>query len=93
VPGAGHEDLVPAQHLADAEAAVRAALGRLSGSRVSLRKSVLCGAFVWARGALNDQKRRVAPGQYPSREDTPVLRGLDLEVAPGQVLWPSCWAV
>jgi hypothetical protein len=37
---------------------VRAALGRLSALGVFLRKSVLYGAFVWARRALDSQKRR-----------------------------------
>jgi hypothetical protein len=44
-------------------ATVRAALGRLSALSVSLCKSILYGAFVWARRALNSQKRRVSgPG-------------------------------
>jgi hypothetical protein len=37
---------------------VRARPGRLSGLSVSNSKSVFCGAFVWARRALNGQKRR-----------------------------------
>jgi hypothetical protein len=36
---------------------VRAVPGRLSGLSVFLCKSVLYGAFVWARWALNSQKR------------------------------------
>ena len=39
-------------------AAVRARPGRLSGLSVSHSKSVLYGAFVWARRALSSQKRR-----------------------------------
>ena len=38
---------------------VRAAEGRLSALSVFLLKSILYGAFVWARRALNGQKRRV----------------------------------
>jgi hypothetical protein len=38
--------------------------GRLSAIRVLHRKSVLYGAFVWARGALKHQKRR-----FPARAD------------------------
>ena len=38
-------------------ATVRARQGRLSGLIVLHSKSVLCGAFVWARRALNSQKR------------------------------------
>ena len=38
---------------------VRARQGRSSVLSVSLRKSVFYGAFVWACGALNSQKRRV----------------------------------
>ena len=41
---------------------VRAARGRLSALRVFLCKSVFYGAFVWARRALNSQKRR-----FPAR--------------------------
>jgi hypothetical protein len=37
---------------------VRAARGRLSALSISHRKSVLYGASVWARRALNGQKRR-----------------------------------
>jgi hypothetical protein len=36
--------------------------GRLSGLSVSHSKSVLCGAFMWARRGLNNQKRR-----FPAR--------------------------
>ena len=44
---------------------VRARPGRLRGLSVSHRKSVFYGAFVWARGALNSERRRfLAP---PSR--------------------------
>ena len=38
--------------------AVRARAGRLSGLGIFLYKSVLYGAFVWVRMALNSQKRR-----------------------------------
>jgi hypothetical protein len=38
--------------------AVRARPGRLSALSVSHSKSVLFGAFVWVRGALNHRKRR-----------------------------------
>jgi hypothetical protein len=41
---------------------VRAVLGRLSAIIVFLFRSVLHGAFVWARRALNSQKRR-----FPAR--------------------------
>ena len=41
---------------------VRAVPGRLSAIRVFLCKSVLYGAFVWARRALNSRKRR-----FPAR--------------------------
>ena len=41
---------------------VRAALGRLSALSVFLWRSILYGAFVWARRALNRRKRR-----FPSR--------------------------
>jgi hypothetical protein len=44
------------------DAAVRAALRRLSALSVSLCKSILYGAFVWARRALSRQKRR-----FPAR--------------------------
>jgi hypothetical protein len=50
----------------DAAATVRAAQGRLSGLSVSHRKSVLYGAFVWARRALNkstSQNGGFRPGQ------------------------------
>jgi hypothetical protein len=63
-------------------ATVRAALGRLSALSVSLCKSIsgLYGAFVWARRALNSQKRRVSgPGRARSRrrsERGPWHRGL-----------------
>jgi hypothetical protein len=36
---------------------VRARPGRLSGLSISHSRSVLHGAFVWARGALNSPKR------------------------------------
>jgi hypothetical protein len=48
--------------------------GRLSALRVFLCKSVLYGAFVWARRALNSRKRRfparaVVPGPYPQKRE------------------------
>jgi hypothetical protein len=44
---------------------VRARPGRLSALSVFLWKSILCGAFVWARRALKDRKWRCSgPGQY-----------------------------
>jgi hypothetical protein len=43
---------------------VRAAQGRLSALSVFLWKSILYGAFVWARRALKDQKRR-----FPARAE------------------------
>jgi hypothetical protein len=45
---------------------VRARRGRLSALSVSLCKSVLYGAFVWAREVLNGQKRR-----FSARADDP----------------------
>ena len=51
----------------------RARLGRLSALRVFHSKSVLYGAFVWARRALNIQKRlfpiRAVRGRLPPRFD------------------------
>jgi hypothetical protein len=43
---------------------VRAVPGRLSVLSVFLLQSILCGAFVWARRALNGPKRR-----FPARAD------------------------
>ena len=53
---------------------VRAAQGRLSALSVFLCKSVLYGAIVWARRALNSQKRR-----FPARAvvDDAALAALD----------------
>jgi hypothetical protein len=48
---------------------VRATSGRLSALRVFLSKSILYGAFVWARRALNSQKRR-----FPARAVRHLLR-------------------
>ena len=56
------ESLQPGDRLA--LVSVRAAPGRLSALGVFLCKSVLYGAFVWARRALNRQKRR-----FPARAD------------------------
>ena len=42
---------------------VRARPGRLSGLRVSHSESFLCGAFVWARRALNHRKRQSESGK------------------------------
>jgi hypothetical protein len=47
-------------------ATVRAALGRLSALSVFLCKSVFYGTFVWARRAINSQKRR-----FPARAVSP----------------------
>ena len=53
-------------------ATVRAALGWLSALSVSLYKSFSCGACVWARRALNGQKRRFpAPPSRCWRRSTP----------------------
>ena len=49
-------------------ATVRAAQGRLSGISVFLCKSILYGAFVWARRALNGPKRRFRPGQCEHKD-------------------------
>jgi hypothetical protein len=56
--------------IVDGAASVRAVPGRLSALSVFLCKSVLYGAFVWARRALNSRKRRfparaVAAGPIP----------------------------
>ena len=45
---------------------VRALSGRSSGLSVLRSKSNFCGAFVWARRALNGQQRRVPAGQSPT---------------------------
>ena len=52
--------------------AVRARRGRLSALSVSHSKSVLYGGFVWARRALNSQKRRflAPPGRCGTRPGT-----------------------
>jgi hypothetical protein len=57
---------------------VRAALGRLSALSGFLCKYVLYGAFVWARRALNSQKRR-----FPARAvvQTGRLRSVVVESA------------
>ena len=47
----------------DSHITVRAAQGRLSALRVFLRKSILYGAFVWARRALNGRTRCFRRGQ------------------------------
>ena len=44
---------------------VRARPGRLSAFRVSPSRSILYGAFVWARRALNGQKRRFPARSVP----------------------------
>jgi hypothetical protein len=55
---------------------VRAALGRLSALSGFLRKSILYGAFAWARRALNHQKRRfpARAGEQGRRALRPALR-------------------
>ena len=59
---------------------VRAALGRLSALSVFLCESVLYGAFVWARRALNGRKRR-----FPARADHAEQHMKDSDVRKGKI--------
>jgi hypothetical protein len=56
---------------------VRALAGRLSALGVSHRKSILYGAFVWARRALNGRKRRF-PTRAASKKAKTGIGGKDL---------------
>ena len=58
---------------------VRALPGRLSALSVSLCKPVFYGAFVWARRALNSQKRRLPapPGRLSEAELAPIREAVD----------------
>jgi hypothetical protein len=55
------------------------ARGRLSALSVFLYKSILYGAFVWARSALNGRKRR-----FPARAERQRLRGWGVRLRPGR---------
>jgi hypothetical protein len=80
LPGGG---VSAGQTLAEAAVAVRALPGRLSALSVPHNKSGVYGAFVWARRALNSQKRH-----FPARAGRPARRRLRGACAPP----PSPWA-
>ena len=67
---------------------VRAAQGRLSAIRLFLWKSILYGAFVWARRALNSRKWR-----FPARAVAGAARRRPLTVQPTRRICALCvWA-
>jgi hypothetical protein len=77
-------------------APVRAILGRLSAISVLLCESVLYGAFVWARRALNSRKRWFPARAVTPWNETALFEGSNYTVprllpSANQVKFSNCW--